>query len=412
MSKRGEGAERGELRLGSGDLDAARRRSWRGRVYCGLGLIVLAGCLGGMGTPAALGRVAHRIPSVVGRPARARGRVAGGGNARFCPLRFSKPRNYNVAGGVSNMAVADLGNGHPDIVLADQVGDAVQVFYGRGDGRIGRMRSYRVRGGPYALVITDLGNGHPDIVVTQPNKDAVTVLYGAGGGRIGPIRSYRVGRNPQGLAVADFGNGYPDIVAANTHTVSVLYGVGDGRIGPIRSYRVEKEPFGLVVADLGNGYPDIVVANTHTVSVLYGVGGGRFAPPVVYPVPGGRWVESMKVADLGNGHPDIVMGLGTPKVFSKGGDAVDILYGIGGGRFAPPVLYPVGTEGRRPREGMYPLVVADLGNGHPDIIGVEGFQGEMSVLYGEGEERGCVGHPLPAVPKRPGPAGSISHVKN
>ena len=368
MSKRGEGAERGELRLGSGDLDAARRRSWRGRVYCGLGLIVLAGCLGGMGTPAALGRVAHRIPSVVGRPARAGGRVAGGGNARFCPLRFSKPRIYHVAGGVSNMTVADLGNGHPDIVQVEYIGDAVQVLYGTGDGRIGPTRRYRVRGAPYALAVADLGNGHPDIVVTQDNKNAVTVLYGVGGGRIGKIRSYPVGR-------------------------------GSDRV---------------VVADLGNDHPDIVVANSggHTVSVLYGVGGGRFAPPVVYPVPGSRWVESMKVADLGNGHPDIVMGLGTPKVFSKGGDAVDILYGIGGGRFAPPVLYPVGTEGGHPREGMYPLVVADLGNGHPDIIGVEGFQGEMSVLYGEGEERGCVGHPLPAVPKRPGPAGSISHVKN
>ncbi len=469
MRRCGESAGR-VLRFGAMGRDTYRRR--RGGVYRGLSLVVLAGCLGGMGTPAALGRVVHRIPSVVGRPARAGGRVAGGGDARFCPLRFSKPRIYGVAGGVSNIAVADLGNGHPDIVVTNTTGgplnEGVQVFYGTGDGRIGPIRSYRVRGGPEGLAVADLGNGHPDIVVTQPNKNAVSVLYGVGGGRIGKIRSYPVGRGPDQVVVADLGNGHPDIVVANSggHTVSVLYGVGGGRIGPIRSYRVGNLPFYLAVADLGNGHPDIVVtrpgkvgkggfeveggvvsvlygvgagrigpirsyrvgkappslavadlgnghpdivtAVAHAVSVLYGVGGGHFAPPVFYPVPGGRWLISMKVADLGNGHPDIVMGLGSPKVYQKARVAVGVLYGIGGGRFAPLVLYPAGKEERWNEEGMYPMVVADLGNGHPDIIGVQRFQETMNVLYGEGEERRCTGHPLPGVRKGSGPAGSIT----
>ncbi len=494
MRRCGESAERG-LRFGAMGRDTYRRLG--GGVYRGLSLVVLAGCLGGMGTSAALERVVHRIPSVVGRPAR-----AGEGTGRFCPLRFSKPRIYHVAGGVANITVADLGNGDPDIVVTNATGgplnEGVQVFYGTGDGRIGPIRSYRVRGGPYALAVADLGNGHPDIVVTQDSKNTVTVLYGVGGGRIGkirsypvgrgpdrvvvadlgnghpdivvansgghtvsvlygvgggrigPIRSYRVGRQPFYLAVADLGNGHPDIVVANSrgHTVSVLYGVGGGRIGPIRSYRVGNLPFYLAVADLGNGHPDIVVVNTHTVSVLYGVGGGRigpirsypvqdptslavadlgnghpdivmrgkhvvsvlygvgggrFAPSVVYPVPG-RWASDVKVADLGNGHPDVVMGEGSK---------VSVLYGIGGGRFAPPVLYPAG------KEGMYPMVVADLGNGHPDIIGVHRFQGTMSILYGEGEERECAGHPLPAVPKqihhvylKDHRSGSLRHARN
>lgn len=421
---------------------------------------------------------------------------------RFCPLRFSKPKIVDLKGGIARMAVADLGNGHPDIVLTDYTGgpgtNGVDIFYGKGGGRIGRMHYYPLHGGPDALAVADLGNGHPDIVVTRSNRRAVTILYGVGGGRIGPIRSYGVGNYPGNLAVADLGNGHPDIVVVNDHTVSVLYGMGGGRIGPIRSYPVGRQPYGLAVADLGNGHPDIVVANDHTVSVLYGagggrigpirsypagrhlfwlavadlgnghpdivvdsgrkvvvfygvgggrfgpvrsywvgkrqtdllvsdlgnghpdivitshhkvfvfygVGGGRFAPPVSYSSSGGRWISSIEVADLGNGHPGIVVSLSDPK--TKEG-RVEVLYGIGDGRFAPPVLYPAGGEAEG--EGLYPMAVADLGNGHPDIIGVHRFAGTMVVLYGEGKEPGCGAPSMSMMRKGPVPAGSMGHEK-
>jgi hypothetical protein len=45
------------------------------------------------------------------------------------------------------------------------------------------------------------------------------------------------------------------------------------------------------------------------------------------------------------------------------------------------LFYPAGTGSAD--GGLYPWVVADLGNGHPDVIGIHRFKGMMIILYGE-----------------------------
>ena len=310
----------------------------------------------------------------------------------LCRLRFGRSHLYRVAFhrlAVSGLIVmADLGNGHEDIVEGNRFWDVITVFYGEGDGRIGRIQSFPLTkplpaydNGIRSLVVADLGNGHPDIVATSPNW--IYVLYGTGGGRFGPVKSFPV-RNAYSLVVADLGNGHPDILTGvGGDEVAVLYGTGGGRFGPVKKFPVGHGVYSLVVADLGNGYPDILSAGGKRVTVLYGTGGGRIGRIVSFPITTNEsqsnWFQ-FRVVDLGNGHPDIVVSTE---------DTVTVLYGTGGGKFGLVKRFPVGKHVR-----VISLLVTDLGNGHPDIvIGVArksaGARGhiEVRVLYGIGGGR-------------------------
>ena len=110
----------------------------------------------------------------------------------LCRLRFGRSHLYRVAFhrlAVSGLIVmADLGNGHEDIVEGNRFWDVITVFYGEGDGRIGRIQNFpltkhlRRFNGVRGLVVADLGNGHPDIIAT--GNRGVYVLYGTGGGTV------------------------------------------------------------------------------------------------------------------------------------------------------------------------------------------------------------------------------------
>jgi hypothetical protein len=321
---------------------------------------------------------------------------------------FQPQTTYAVGSGAISVAVANLGNGHPDLVVANYLDATVSVLLGNGDGTFGAQTTYATGPSPYDVALADLGNGHLDIL-TANNADAgtVSVLLGNGDGTFAAARSVTVGKDPTSLAVADLGNGHPDLVVSNfgDNTVSVLLGNGNGTFGAQHTDAVGTGPSCVAVDNLGNGHPDIVTTNQDdaTASVLLGNGDGTFAAQTTYAV--GANPLFLAVDDLGNGKQDLVVANGND-------NDVSVLLGNGDGTFAAQTTYAVGTD-------PVGVTVADLGNGHPDIITPNSdTTGTVSVLLGNGGDtlafaqqpaNGTVGAPLPTVRVDVlGPAGTVS----
>ena len=372
------------------------------------------------------------------------------------------------ASGPAGMVLADLlGNGHLDIVAANYGSNSVSVLLGNGDGTFSPdpfsspelpLGTFAVGAGPYALAVADLGNGHLDIVTANYYDNTVSVLLGNGDGTFQQAQSFTVGFAPEAVAVADLGNSRADIVTGNEDdTVSVLLGNGDGTFQPAQTFAVGNQPMRsggggpgqwprrhrhrqlratarcrccsgqrrrftlqppspstvgsgsgpieLAVADLGNGRPDIVTANVgdNMVSVLLGSGAvGSFTHAGTYEV--GSEPDWVTVADLGNGHADIVTA-------NFGDNTVSVLLGNGDGstfsvdRYSspgsPPGTFAVG-------DGPSVVAVADLGNGHDDIVTANSRDSTVSVRLGNGDGFFAAGqYSLPALTPGPLPWGLI-----
>jgi hypothetical protein len=130
------------------------------------------------------------------------------------------------------------------------------------------------------------GNGHPDLVVVNQLSDDVSVLLGNGDGTFVLETRFGVGGFPTGVAIGDFnGDGRQDLAVANQRTgdVSVLLGNGDGTFAPEMHFESGSGAFSVAVGDFdADGRQDLAVANgglnSNTVSVLLGNGDGSFAP--------------------------------------------------------------------------------------------------------------------------------------
>lgn len=299
---------------------------------------------------------------------------------------FNPPQQqytYSVGANPIAAAVMDLGNGHPDIVVANESDNTVGVLLGNGDGTFLAQVAYPVGGSPASVALADLGNGHPDIVVANFNDNTVGVLFGNGDGTFQPMVTYSVGVQPSYVVVANLGNGHPDIVVANANSVGVLIGNGDGTFQPEVEYAVSNGPISsMVVSDLGNGQPDILITtlssiviigdpnrNSYTNSLgwLLGNGDGTLQPEFVYKQISGvvvgappSFAYSAAVGDLGNNHADIVFG-GCPSV---GSSNIGVLLNTGNLNFQPEVTYANGFYACQT-----PLFLADINNdGELDVL--------------------------------------------
>jgi len=269
------------------------------------------------------------------------GVLLGNGDGTFQPAV-----NYALSGGgygATSVAIADLGNGKLDLVLAGGCagGGCVNVLLGVGDGTFQTAVSYSSGGfSPLAVAVGNLGNGHPDVVVTNQCTDntcvdsSVAVLLGDGTGALQTAVPYAPGGiYTDAVAIVDVnGDHKPDLVVANSSTshtvddgnVGVLLGNGDGTFQAVVTYL--SGAFGaasVAVVDVnGDGKLDVVVANCSgsnsaclppyppngSVGVLLGKGDGTFQTAVTFPTAGNA-PFGVAVGDLnGDGKPDIVVG--------------------------------------------------------------------------------------------------------
>jgi hypothetical protein len=345
-------------------------------------------------------------------------------------VKFALPVSYASAGFfATSVAIADLnGDGNPDIVVANScqtdsngesncsAGGAVGVLLRNGDGTLQSSVSYN-SGGAAALsvAIADLnGDGHPDIVVANQcistsncSGGVVGVLIGNGDGTFQPAVIYAAGYGAEAVAVGNLNpNGHPAVVVANqcmaagnctVGGVSVLLSNGNGTLGAPTTYSSGgQDADAVVIKDLdGDGLLDVVVANqcvtkssckTGGIGVLPGNGDGTLRTASTYS-SGGYSALSLAVADVnGDGQPDIVVTSLCAQSANCVNGLVGILLGNGNGLFRQAVTYS--SSGY----GASSIAIGDVnGDGIPDLV-VDDIcktisncsKGGISVLLGSG----------------------------
>jgi hypothetical protein len=354
---------------------------------------------------------------------------------------FQAPRTLLVGRHPTAVAVGDLlGNGHMDIVTANQHDDSVSVLLGNGDGSFQTGIDYDVGAEPDAVAVADLRHtGQLDIVTGGQGSDVspggVSVLLNQGGGTFAQSQLYPTGLSGgsavRGLSVGDLnGDGIADIATANDEdfgkgSANVLLGNGDGTFRPGTTASLDNMPLSAALADLHNdGKLDLLTGGFGSaVTELPGNGDGSFGSPVTFDAPplttfittadlmGTHVLDVVTASEAGVtvylGHGDGSFQTASDAATDAGpfsiaqGDftgsgitdlvtaninssTVSVLLGNGDGTFKPAVNYEAGFKPRS-------VAVGDLtGNGKLDIVVADSSQppndsGIFMVLLGNGD---------------------------
>jgi hypothetical protein len=322
------------------------------------------------------------------------------------PGSFEPPVTVNPGNPSRDIAWLPNTDQGPVLASVDAQDDAIS-FYAYRNGAFVRLNGSLTTGKlPAQIIAARLnGDGLTDLVVRNAGDGSLSLYYATtlnAIGFIGPVSAFAAPNFlgpttfPVGIGLSDVravdttGGGALDLVVTNTLSgqVSVLLNLGGGVFAPPVLYRAgtglsEINPgsspevsslqatAGVAAGPRAPGGPtDLVTINpgSNTLDVLAGLGGGRFANPVIIGTPSAAQV--VRVADFsGNGVSDVAV------LTAKG---VSIYLGNGKGGFAPPVTYDAGVNPTG-------LSIADLlGNGRLDLL-VGNAYGDVLILVGNGD---------------------------
>ncbi len=298
------------------------------------------------------------------------------------PGQFHRSGTIDVGSGVSALVAADFGNGHLDLAVAQRIPGEVSVLLGNGDGTFRSPRSYSVGSRPVSLVAGDFGNGHIDLAAANENSGDVSVLQGNGDGTFQQQILFAAGSSPAALVSADFNvNHRPDLAVANlgSNDISVLLGRGDGTFQDTITNTVGNGPVNVITADLNHdGHVNAVTANSDSndVSVLLGTGDGTFRAMKSFPA--GARPFSVVACDV-NGDGRVNLAVADHGDSQGNGSGVSVLLGNGDGSFQKqPFLY---AAGRTP----WSLVAGDFtGDSMLDLAVANHDSNDVSILQGNG----------------------------
>ena len=225
------------------------------------------------------------------------------------------------------------GPGDPDLVVANGDG-TVSVLLADGNGGFQPKVDYPAGGGMPSpgLALGDVdGNGHLDVVVANQQANTVSVLLGSGDGTFQPATSFGDPFSPlfypTALALGDLdGDGDLDLVVGQWSGLglTVFLGNGDGTFVALSPLLLpfEVREQSVVVTEIDDlnfdGNADVVVGLASTgapgdvdyLGVLVGVGGGTFSELADYPlgIAPGAFPAGAAVGDLNlDGRPDLAV---------------------------------------------------------------------------------------------------------
>jgi len=144
---------------------------------------------------------------------------------------FGAQTTYATGNGPAGIATADFNNdGHPDLAVTNQTDSTVSILLGTGNGNDNGQNvfltqtAYATGSGPVGIVTADFSGTNPDLAVADETANNVDILIGNGDGTFTAPIPLPVGNSPVSLAAADLnGDGSIDLANVNnaSNTVSV-----------------------------------------------------------------------------------------------------------------------------------------------------------------------------------------------
>lgn len=236
---------------------------------------------------------------------------------------FAPSATFGVRWGVASLVVADFnGDGRQDLAAGLADTNIIPIFLGTMDGQLARSTDAQVNlgEGTFFLATGDFnGDGKPDLVVTNGVGDEthISVLFGDGRGRFSAPIKFSVGGTgaiPNWIVVADFNrDGKADVATANVgdDTISMLLGNGAGGFNAPLRFGVQGGVTMLSVADFNlDGNLDLAVRyRRQGIAGIFGIflgkGDGGFGEQIKY--FDGDFPAFLGAADINrDGKPDIV----------------------------------------------------------------------------------------------------------
>jgi len=285
-----------------------------------------------------------------------------------------------------SLAAADLnGDGYPDLVCADSVGNRLFVFLNDGHGNFPTSgHSFPVGAGTASLVaVADVDNdGYPDLICAgfQGSKPGtVTVLRNDHNGGFGPFDSRPAGGQPAAIVAADVNqDGFPDLICANTdqNALSLLVNDRHGHFPMSVSFSAGLSPVSVAAADVnGDGAMDLICANQddNTLMILTNDTHGNFSANASSPLLVGNRPSSVFAADVnGDGATDLISA-------NQDDNTLTVLTNDGAGGFA---LASTPAVGRQPITVLAAVLTRD---GEVGLVSANSGDDSLTVLLGFGE---------------------------
>ncbi|MBI4905065.1 MAG: VCBS repeat-containing protein [Acidobacteria bacterium] len=300
-----------------------------------------------------------------------------GNGAGAFPSFSSSLTKYNVADLIlvdfdwdGNLDIL-LGEGHPDVLVAEGYDNNLFVLFGRGDGTFHGLSAYAVPNGATGMVLADVnGDGRADILTSgsaSANGNAGILLNAGGGlftkgtsatilGQFGPTFL-------SGIDAADVnGDGKIDLLAVDSNRVYTALGNGNATFQAATSFISGNDLRSVIARDWnGDGKLDLAYVSYRTKELFTALGNnnGTYSNPAAITV--GENPVQVVSADLNQDNKLDLVVVNQGNLFSIDG-SVQVLLGAGNGTFQPPSTMAA---------GLYPskVTVADAtGDGKLDLI--------------------------------------------
>lgn len=281
--------------------------------------------------------------------------LLGQGNGSFQPRQ-----SFAVGNGPNSLSAADLNRDNKlDLVVTNIFDDTVSVLFNTRNGIGGNasfqaQATFSVGAQPYDVVIANVvGDGAPDLIIANYGGNSVSVLRGDGAGSFVLQQTVPVGERPLAVSVADVnGDGRPDLVTTNRRdgTLTLLQNNGN-TFAPSQTLDAGAQPVSTAVTNVnGDGRPSIVTVNysNSTPRVLLA------STSSFNPATPGNATESLNNTALVDLTRD---GIRDSVILDAAGDVL-FRRGLAGsdGAFVPPVIL---NADRRARD----LTVVNTGSG-------------------------------------------------
>ena len=209
-------------------------------------------------------------------------------------MAYAPAVNYGVGSSPSSVTVADInGDGKVDLICANRGSvisptNTLSVLTNNGSGLFGYNATYAVGSAPYSVTAADVnGDGHVDLICANEGYGALSVFTNTGGGGFAFAGTNDVGFEPKSVVASDInGDGHVDLICANAgiyqlpqnvlingNTLSVLTNDSNGSFALASTLNVGIGPSSVTTADInGDGKVDLICANSdNTISVLIAV---------------------------------------------------------------------------------------------------------------------------------------------